>query len=146
MLMARTQTLVQLSDELLAQLDAINDISVIAGRYPSLVAEVKARMSEFGCDGNTVYRGDTVTPSLTSGTAFASIYDTVPLDHVDYTDDDSFIADLRDLHGRALPAKEDAGAFSSQSNSTWTVLPSSTWTCVLWKEGLWSRAESNNSM
>jgi hypothetical protein len=49
---------------------------------------------------------------LTSGTAFAAIYDTIPLDYVDYEDDDSFIAGLRDLHRRVLAAKEDSGLFS----------------------------------
>lgn len=99
--------------EWLAQLDLINGTSVIAGRYPWFAQEVASRMSEFGCNENTVYRGDIVTPSLTSGTAFASIYDPIPLDHVDYTDDESFIAGLRDLHGRVVATKEDAGLIAS---------------------------------
>jgi len=100
--------------ELLVQLDLINGTSLVAGRYPYLAQEVRSQMREFAgaCDDNTVYRGDIVTPSLTSGTAFGTIYDTIPLDHVDYTDDESFISGLLDLHGRVLPAKEDAGLFS----------------------------------
>jgi hypothetical protein len=100
--------------EWLAQLDWINGTSLVVGRYPFLAQEVRSRMGEFAgrCDENTVYRGDIVTPSLTSGTAFRSIYDAIPLDYVDYTDDESFVAGLRDLHGRALAAKEDAGLFA----------------------------------
>ncbi|MPR12948.1 hypothetical protein [Microvirga tunisiensis] len=98
--------------EWLAQLDAINGTSFIGGRYRLLVQEVRDQMKEFARDEIPLKEGNIVTPSLTSGTAFASIYDTIPLGHVDYTDDESFISALRDLHGRQLAAKEDAGLFS----------------------------------
>jgi hypothetical protein len=72
-------------------------------------------MREFVCNENSLLEREFVTPeatsSSTSGTAFTSIYDALPLAHVDYEDDDSFIAFLRDLHGRVV-AKENSGLFS----------------------------------
>lgn len=100
--------------ELLAQLDLINDAALVAGRYPAFAQEVMSGMKEFAgmCDENTVYRGDIVTPPLTSGTAFFSVYDAIPLDHMDYTDDETYIAGLRDFHERVVAAKEESGVFS----------------------------------
>jgi hypothetical protein len=99
----------------LAQLDLINGTSLVTGRYPDLGRRLKAEMREFACNENTFKKGDSVTPeatpSCTSGTAFATIYDALPLDHVDYEDDDSFIAFLQELHTRVV-AKEDSGLFS----------------------------------
>ncbi|MBM6584416.1 hypothetical protein ILT44_29925 [Microvirga sp. BT689] len=99
---------------LMTQLDLINGTSLVAGRYPVFAQEVRSGMKEFAgtCDENTVYRGEIVTPPLTSGTAFSSVYETIPLDHVDYSDDQSFITGLRDLHGRVVAAKEESGVFS----------------------------------
>jgi hypothetical protein len=99
----------------LAQLDLINGTSLVIGRYPDLGRWVQAEMREFARNENTLLEGDSVTPkatsSCTSGTAFATIYDALPLDHVDYEDDDSFIDFLQSLHGRVV-AKEDSGLFS----------------------------------
>ncbi len=101
--------------EHLAQLDLINGTSLVTGRYPHLGQWVRAEMREFVRNENSLLEGEFVTPeatsSSTSGTAFLSIYDALPLDHVDYEDDDAFIAFLRDLHGRVV-AKEDSGLFS----------------------------------
>ncbi|BCM86483.1 hypothetical protein [Methylobacterium indicum] len=99
--------------EWLAQLDLINETSVVIGRYPDLAREVRAGMSEFACNENTYKEGDIVTlpASSTSGSAFATIYDRRPLAHVNLTDDDSFITGLRDLHQRVV-AKEESGVFS----------------------------------
>ena len=98
----------------MGRLDLINSASFVAGRYPDLAREVRSQMSEFAgsCNENTLYRGDIVTPPLSSGTAFTSVTTRTPLDYVDCTDDDSFISGLRDLHERVLSAKEEAGAFS----------------------------------
>jgi hypothetical protein len=100
--------------EWLAQLELINGTSLVVSQYPWLGQEIRSQMKEFtrGSDENTVYTGEIVTPSLTSGTAFGTIYDTIPLDHVDYTDDESFISGLRDLHRRVLAAKENSGLFA----------------------------------
>ncbi|WP_460452592.1 hypothetical protein [Alsobacter sp. SYSU BS001988] len=95
--------------KLLAQVDLINGTSLVVGRYPFLARHVREEMREFTRDENTSLRSDSVTPH-TSGSLFGSIYDNEP-DHVDYEDDASFIAALRDLHGRVV-AKEDAGVFS----------------------------------
>ncbi|MGF3028089.1 hypothetical protein ACQVP2_35540, partial [Methylobacterium aquaticum] len=99
--------------EWLAQLDLINETSVVIGRYPDLAREVRAVMSEFACDELSYNEGDIVTlpASSTSGSAFATIYDKRPLAHVDLEDDDSFITGLRDLHQRVV-AKEESGVFS----------------------------------
>jgi hypothetical protein len=101
--------------EHLAQLDLINGTSLVIGRYPDLGQQVQAEMREFVRNENSLLEREFVTPeaasSSTSGTAFASIYDALPLAHVDYEDDDSFIAFLRDLHGRVV-AKENSGLFS----------------------------------
>ncbi|TXM64003.1 hypothetical protein FV226_27025 [Methylobacterium sp. WL12] len=100
--------------KLLAQLDLINATSLVTGRYPFLDQEVRAEMREFARDDISLREGDSVTaspPPLTCGTAFGSIYDPVPLDHVDYEDDDAFVAGLLALHERVV-AKEDAGVFS----------------------------------
>ncbi len=88
---------------------------MVTGRYPDLGRRVREEMREFMCNENSLLEREFVTPeatsSSTSGTAFLSIYDALPLAHVDYEDDDSFIAFLRDLHGRVV-AKEDSGLFS----------------------------------
>jgi hypothetical protein len=99
----------------LAQLDLINGTSLVTGRYPDLGQRLWAEMREFACNEISLLEGKFVTPkvtsSSTSGTAFATIYDALPLDHVDYEDDDSFIDFLRELHDRVI-AKEDSGLFS----------------------------------
>lgn len=104
--------------EWLAQLDLINHTSLVTGRYPVFDQEVRGEMREFARDDISLLERDYVTvsptplaPPRTCGTAFASIYDSAPLDHVDHEDDDVFIAGLRDLHTRVV-AKEDAGVFS----------------------------------
>ncbi|GJD76717.1 hypothetical protein [Methylobacterium goesingense] len=104
--------------KLLAQLDLINATSLATGRYPFFDQEVRAEMREFARDDISLREGDSVTasptpsaPPLTCGTAFGSIYDSVPLDHVDYEDDDAFVAGLLALHERVV-AKADAGVFS----------------------------------
>ena len=100
--------------EWLAQLDLINATSLVTGRYPFFDQEVRAGMRELARNEFPLLERDSVTPQsapLTCGTAFGSIYDRVPLDHVDYEDDDAFIAGLRALHGRVV-AKEEAGLFS----------------------------------
>ncbi|MBY0297489.1 MAG: hypothetical protein K2X71_15860, partial [Methylobacterium sp.] len=99
--------------EWLAQLDLINETSVVIGRYPDLAREVRAGMSEFARDELSYKEGDIVTlsTSSTSGSAFATIYDKRPLDHIDLEEDDVFIAGLRDLHQRVV-AKEESGAIS----------------------------------
>lgn len=43
---------------------------------------------------------------------FASRFEHEPCDHLDYVNDDAFIADLRDLHLRTVPSKDDAGLLS----------------------------------
>lgn len=97
----------------LAELDLINGTSLVVGKYPWFDEEIRSEMSEFRCDEKTYKGGDYVTqkPS-TSGTAFASVFDNVPLAHLSDTDDDEYVAFLRDLHGRDLGQKEDAGLFS----------------------------------
>ncbi|WP_029031530.1 hypothetical protein [Salinarimonas rosea] len=97
----------------LAELDLINGTSLVVGKYPWFDEEVRSQMSEFRCDENTSKKGDYVTqkPS-TSGTAFVSVFDNVPLAHLSDTDDEGYIAFLRDLHGRVLAQKENAGVFS----------------------------------
>jgi hypothetical protein len=100
--------------KLLAQLDLINATSLVTGRYPFFDQEVRAGMRELACNEFPLIERDSVTPQAapqTCGTAFASIYDRVPLDHVDCEDDDTFIAGLEALHGRVV-AKEEAGLFS----------------------------------
>jgi hypothetical protein len=104
--------------KLLAQLDLINATSLVTGRYPFFGQEVRSGMREFARDDISLREGDSVTasptpsaPPLTCGTAFGSIYDSVPLDHVDYEDDDAFVAGLMALHERVV-AKQDAGVFS----------------------------------
>lgn len=100
--------------KLLAQLDLINATSLITGRYPFFDQEVRAGMRELACNEFPLIERDSVTPQAapqTCGTAFASIYDRVPLDHVDYEDDDAFVAGLGALHGRVV-AKDEAGLFS----------------------------------
>jgi hypothetical protein len=101
--------------EHLAQLDLINGTSLVTGRYPDLGRRVREEMREFVRNENSLLEREFVTPeaasSSTSGTAFASIYDALPLTHVPYEEDDSFIDLLRDLHGRAV-AKENSGLFS----------------------------------
>ena len=104
--------------KLLAQLDLINATSLVTGRFRWFDEEVLAGMREFARDDISLREGENVTlspspsaPPRTCGTAFGSIYDRHPLDHVDYEDDDAFIADLRALHGRVV-AKEEAGVFS----------------------------------
>lgn len=96
-----------------AELDRLNGTSFAMGRYPCLGSA--SEIGEFRCDDNPLYIRDYVTASApqssTSGTAFATIYDAKPLDYIDHQDDDSFIAGLRDLHGRQV-AKEDAGLIS----------------------------------
>lgn len=47
-----------------------------------------------------------------AGTVFATLYDTQPLDHIDYQSDDSFISGLRSMHERIISAKEHAGLMS----------------------------------
>lgn len=98
----------------LGQLDVINATSLVTGRYPFFDQEVRAGMRELARDGIPLIERDIVTPQaapLTCGTAFGSIYDSIPLDHVDYEDDDAFVAGLRALHWRVV-AKEEAGVFS----------------------------------
>ena len=104
--------------KLLAQLDLINATSLVTGRYPFFDQEVRAGMREFARDDISLLERDSVTvpptplaPPRTCGTVFASIYASAPLDHVDYEDDDAFIAGLRALHERVI-AKEEAGLFS----------------------------------
>jgi hypothetical protein len=100
--------------ELLDQLDQINGTSFAMGPYPDLTQAAKPQLINHTevRDENTFYKGEIVTSLLTSGTAFSSIYDTIPLTHVDFTDDDSFVSGLRDLHKRILGSKEDSGLFS----------------------------------
>ncbi len=96
--------------ELLAQLDLINGTSLVTGRYPFFDQEVRDSMREFVCNENTLKQGDIVTPKTapqTCGTAFGSIYDRVPLDHVDHEDDDSFVAGLRALHDNNITWQSD---------------------------------------
>lgn len=110
--------------EYLAQLDLVNGTSLEVGRYPWFADEVRAGMSEFARYDISYKEGVYVTPMpsptapvrpasppSTCGTVYASIYEAKPLDHVDHTDDDLFIAHLRDLHGRVV-AKEEAGVFA----------------------------------
>jgi hypothetical protein len=99
-----------------AHLDLINGTSLVTGRYPDLGQRLQAEMREFARNENCLLEGEFVTPKAppspsTSGTAFATIYDALPLDHVDYEDDHSFIHGLRDLHERVIP-KEESGLFS----------------------------------
>lgn len=100
--------------ELLGQLDQINGTSFAMGQYPDLTQAAKPQMADDTemRDENTIYKGEFVTPLLTSGTAFSSIYDAIPLAHVDFTEDDSFVSGLRALHKRVLGSKEDSGLFS----------------------------------
>lgn len=101
--------------ELIEQLDLINEDSFAVGEYPLLDEDDREQMGEFLCDEISLKEGDYVTArmstSSTSGTAFVTIYDRRPLAYVDLTDDDTFIASLRDLHGRVV-AKEAAGLIS----------------------------------
>lgn len=102
--------------KLVAQLDLINGNSFALSAYPRFMAQVRSEMREFACDGIPSSKGDIVTqfasPSAptTSGSVFLTKHDRVPLDHVDYEDDDVFIAGLRELHARVIP-KEEAGLF-----------------------------------
>ncbi|MDX3806345.1 DEAD/DEAH box helicase family protein [Bosea thiooxidans] len=91
---------------LLAELDRLNGTDFAMNGYPDLDP------SEFGCNDIPSYIRDYVTPiSPLSGTAFATIYDKTPLGHIDYQDDDAFIAELARLH-QDVVAKEDAGLFA----------------------------------
>lgn len=100
--------------KLLTQLDLINGTSLVTGRYPFFDQQVLEEMREFSHDETSLKERGYVVPQAapqTCGTAFGSIYDRAPLDHVDYEEDDSFIAGLRALHERVV-AKEEAGVFS----------------------------------
>jgi hypothetical protein len=96
--------------KLKAELDFVNGTDVIFGPYPNLAKEVWSQMSEAKglCDETTLIRGSFVT----YGTAYGSLYDKEPLDHVGLSDDDSFIAGLRGFHERVLLDKADSGLFS----------------------------------
>jgi hypothetical protein len=100
--------------ELLDQLDQINGTSFAMARYPDLTQKAKPQTTDDTemRDGNTFYKGEIVTSLLTSGTAFSSIYDPIPLAHVDFTADDSFVSGLMALHRRVLDTKEESGLFS----------------------------------
>jgi len=103
--------------KLLAHLDLINGTSLIKASYPSFVEQVRGEMREFARDDIPFKERDYVTPfaspsaPATSGTVFLTKHDRLPLDHLDYEDDDVFIEGLRDLHARVVP-KEEAGLFS----------------------------------
>jgi hypothetical protein len=86
--------------DLLIRQGVLNGDDVLAAQYPDLAAEVRALAGE----------GDAVARS--GGTAFASIYESEPLDHIDYSDDDSFVEGLRALHRNRIEKKEDAGLIS----------------------------------
>jgi len=88
--------------ELLVQQGVLNGNDVLAADYPDLGAEVRQLQ---GGDGR-----DMVAQS--GGTAFASIYESQPLAHIDYQDAESFIEGLRSLHQTRVEKKEDAGLIS----------------------------------
>lgn len=98
--------------EYLVQLDLINGSSVVAGRYPDLRAALTCSMSELAKTRyENTYNNDHFVTPFSSGTAFGSVFDKMPLGHLDLCDDEAFIEFLRDLHTRRV-AKEEAGAFS----------------------------------
>ncbi len=76
--------------------------------YPALEEEVRKAMEELA--GHEGRLPDDCSGS--GGTVFKSKFDTEPLAHVDYADDDTFIAGLRSLHGRTFLHKEDSGLIS----------------------------------
>lgn len=96
---------------LLIEQDIINGDDLTADFYPDLTATVRAEMPELeGLAGeDQVAWGEC---EKGGGTIFTSLYDPVPLAHLDREDDESFIAGLRSLHDRSIPAKEDAGLIS----------------------------------
>ncbi len=92
--------------KLLAELDRLNGTDFAMNGYPDLDP------GAFGCNDIASIERDYVTPiSPLSGTAFATIYDKTPLGHIDYQDDDAFVAELARLH-QDVVAKEDAGLFA----------------------------------
>lgn len=86
--------------DLLIRQGVLNGNDVLAADYPDLAAEVRSLAG----GGSTV--------SQSGGTAFASIYESEPLAHIDYTDADSFIQGLRAIHQTRLDMKEEAGLIS----------------------------------
>lgn len=93
--------------ELLIEQGIINGEDLCDGDYPDMEAEVRRAMAELSgaeslpeeCAGS-------------AGTVFESKFDTSPLDHVEYLDEDSFIDGLRSLHRRTVLRKEDSGLIS----------------------------------
>lgn len=100
-----------LQTRLLIEQDIINGGDLTAEDYPDLATLLRGEMSELkglaGADG--ISGGDL---NRSAGTVFATLYDTQPLDHIDYPSDDSFIADLRSMHERTISAKDKAGLMS----------------------------------
>jgi hypothetical protein len=96
---------------LLIEQDIINGDDLTADFYPDLTATIRAEMPELeGLAGeDQVAWGDA---EKGGGTIFTSLYDPVPFGHLDREEDESFIAELRSLHDRSIPAKEDAGLIS----------------------------------
>jgi hypothetical protein len=101
--------------EFLAQLDLINGTSLTHAGYGKIIGQIWDEIRESACDDITYKTSDSVTPpsssASTCGSAFLSIYDSIPFVHLDHEDDDVFIGHLRDLHARVV-AKEAAGVIS----------------------------------
>lgn len=101
----------RLTLELLVEQGVILGDDIIAEDYPELAANVLGGMTELGGLGDPAMLRSAPF-STTAGTVFGSIYDSEPLSHVRYGDDQTFIDGLRSFHDRKIACKEDAGLLS----------------------------------
>lgn len=101
--------------EFLAQLDLINGTSLAHAGYGQIIGRICDEIRASACDDISFKTSDSVTQTSSSastcGSAFLSIYDSIPFVHLDHEDDDVFVGHLRDLHARVV-AKEAAGVIS----------------------------------